>query len=129
MHDVAHGDLLERPVLSAHQEGAVGGEVLGRAAEVGLPVALHAQQGEDLVSLDLEAASFDLSDRGVEGNPPAPPIDVFAATDRGAYRAGETAFATVMTRDERAQAIDERPRRVLQRLRVLCSLVTEAFPS
>lgn len=63
----------------------------------------------DLAFLSLIDPEFDLSDRGVEGNPPAPPVDVFAATDRGAYRAGETAFATVMSRDDRGRAIDGLP--------------------
>ena len=63
----------------------------------------------DMAFMSLLDPEFDLSDRGVEGAPPAPPIDVFVATDRGAYRAGEVAHATVMTRDERAQAIDGLP--------------------
>ncbi len=53
----------------------------------------------DMAFLSLTDPEFDLSDRGVEGQPPAPPIDVFATTDRGAYRAGETVNATILTRD------------------------------
>ena len=81
------------------------------AAAPGIVTATR-REGEriaDLAFLSLIDPEFDLSDRGVEGNPPAPPVDVFAATDRGAYRAGEVAHATVMTRDERAQAIDGLP--------------------
>lgn len=65
----------------------------------------------DLSFLSLMDPEFDLSDRGVEGNPPAPPIDVFASLDRGAYRAGETAHATILTRNARTAAIDELPLR------------------
>ncbi|WBU54585.1 alpha-2-macroglobulin family protein [Paracoccus sp. SCSIO 75233] len=81
------------------------------AAEPALITATR-REGEsvaDLSFLSLIDPEFDLSDRGVEGNPPAPPIDVFAALDRGAYRAGETAHATILTRDARAAAIDGLP--------------------
>ena len=63
----------------------------------------------DLSILSLTDPEFDLSDRGVEGNPPAPPVDVFMALDRGAYRAGEVAHATILTRDGQAAAIDGLP--------------------
>ena len=63
----------------------------------------------DLAFLSLIDPEFDLSDRGVEGAPPAPPIDLFVALDRGAYRAGETAHATILARDGRAQALDGLP--------------------
>ncbi len=61
--------------------------------------------GGDMSFLSLTQPAFDLSDRGVEGRPPAPPIDLFASTDRGAYRAGEVIHATVLARDGRSQAI------------------------
>ena len=48
-------------------------------------------------------------DRGVEGAPPAPPVDLFVATDRGAYRVGETVNATVLVRNAEARAIDNLP--------------------
>ncbi len=63
----------------------------------------------DLAFLSLIDPEFDLSDRGVEGAPPAPPIDLFVAMDRGAYRAGETAHATILARDGRARALDGLP--------------------
>lgn len=64
---------------------------------------------EDIAFLSLTDPAFDLSDRGVEGRPPSPPIDVFLATDRGAYRAGEVIHATVLARDDRAAAIPGLP--------------------
>lgn len=81
------------------------------AAEPALVTATLRQGGEiaDMGFLSLIDPEFDLSDRGVEGNPPAPPIDVFAATDRGAYRAGEIAHATILTRDDRGRAIEGLP--------------------
>ena len=74
------------------------------------PAMVVARQGEgDLAFLSLTDPEFDLSDRGVEGREPAPPVDVFLTTDRGAYRAGETVFATALTRDTRAAAIEGLP--------------------
>ncbi|MGR3507414.1 MAG: alpha-2-macroglobulin family protein [Paracoccaceae bacterium] len=64
---------------------------------------------QDIAFLSLTDPSFDLSDRGVEGRTPAPPIDVFLATDRGAYRVGETIHATALTRDDKAGAISGLP--------------------
>ncbi|ARJ69297.1 alpha-2-macroglobulin family protein [Paracoccus contaminans] len=63
----------------------------------------------DTTFLSLGEPEFDLSDRGVEGQPPAPPIDIFATTDRGAYRAGETVHATILARDDRVHALDGLP--------------------
>ena len=63
----------------------------------------------DLGFLSLTDPAYDLSDRGVEGREPAPPIDVFLTTDRGAYRAGETIWATALMRDQQAAAVDGVP--------------------
>ncbi|MCB1349166.1 MAG: alpha-2-macroglobulin family protein, partial [Maritimibacter sp.] len=73
------------------------------------PAVLTVAQGEDFAFLSLTGPAFDLSDRGVEGNPAAAPIDVFLTTDRGAYRAGEVIHATALARDDTAQAIDGLP--------------------
>ncbi|MDZ4134327.1 MAG: MG2 domain-containing protein, partial [Paracoccaceae bacterium] len=63
----------------------------------------------DTAFLSLTEPEFDLSDRGVEGQEPAPPVDVFLTTDRGAYRAGETVHATALTRDANAAALPGLP--------------------
>lgn len=63
----------------------------------------------DVTFLALSGPAFDLSDRGVEGRPPAPPIDTFLTTDRGAYRVGEVIHATVLTRDVQAHALTGLP--------------------
>jgi hypothetical protein len=74
------------------------------------PALVVAKEGEaDLAFLSLSDAEFDLSDRGVEGREAAPPVDVFLATDRGAYRAGETVNVTALTRDTEARAIEGLP--------------------
>lgn len=64
---------------------------------------------DDLAFLSLTDPAFDLSDRGVEGREPAPPMDVFLTTDRGAYRAGETIWLTALMRDAQARALTDVP--------------------
>ncbi|MEJ6398339.1 alpha-2-macroglobulin family protein [Yoonia sp. 208BN28-4] len=65
--------------------------------------------GDDAAFLSLKSAAFDLSDRGVEGREPAPPMDVFLATDRGAYRAGEIIHVTALMRDAQAGVLADVP--------------------
>ncbi|MBZ4023672.1 PAN domain-containing protein [Rhodobacter sp. TJ_12] len=69
------------------------------------PGLVSVTRGEDLAFLSLSDAEFDLSDRGVEGRPAAPAIDVFLTTDRGAYRVSETIHATALARDATATAL------------------------
>ncbi|WP_419897541.1 alpha-2-macroglobulin [Roseomonas sp. USHLN139] len=78
------------------------------------PVALHASAGDDLVGLNLEAAAFDLSDRGAEGLPHPGPVDSFLWTERGIYRPGETVNLTGLLRDAAGA-----PRDLPLRLRLL----------
>ncbi|MBN2630288.1 MAG: alpha-2-macroglobulin family protein [Rhodobacteraceae bacterium] len=74
------------------------------------PALVVARDGDtDLAFLSLTDPEFDLSDRGVEGRPAPPPIDVFLTTDRGAYRAGETVYATALARDGAATAVPGLP--------------------
>ncbi|MCB1340370.1 MAG: alpha-2-macroglobulin family protein [Pseudooceanicola sp.] len=79
---------------------------LGAAAPA---LVLAALGDSDAGFLSLTDPAFDLSDRGVEGRPPAGPVDVFLTTDRGAYRAGETIHATVLARDATVKAIEGLP--------------------
>lgn len=74
------------------------------------PALVLAKQGDDdLAFMSLTEPAFDLSDRGVEGREPAGPIDLFLTTDRGAYRAGETIYATALARDGTASALGDLP--------------------
>jgi alpha-2-macroglobulin len=74
------------------------------------PAMLMVRDGDtDLAFLSLTDPAFDLSDRGVEGRESAPPVDVFLTTDRGAYRAGETVYATALARDPQAAAVTGLP--------------------
>ncbi len=64
------------------------------------PAAIHAfGADDDFAALDLNVASFDLSDRGVEGIPHPGPLDAFVWLDRGIYRPGETVQVMAMVRD------------------------------
>ncbi len=64
------------------------------------PAAVHAfGADDDFAALDLNVASFDLSDRGVEGIPHPGPLDAFVWLDRGIYRPGETVQVMAMLRD------------------------------
>lgn len=83
---------------------------LTRGAGAAVPALVLAESaGGDMAFLSLTDPAFDLSDRGVAGRPPAPPVDVFLATDRGAYRAGEVIHATALARDGVARAIPGLP--------------------
>ncbi len=73
------------------------------------PALVTAELAGDLSFIPLTDPEFDLSDRGVEGNPAAGPIDVFLATDRGVYRAGETVHVTALARDSQAEALTGLP--------------------
>lgn len=83
---------------------------LTRGTGAAAPAVVVARQGEDdLAFLSLKDPEFDLSDRGVSGREAAGAIDVFLTTDRGAYRAGETVFATALARDSTANAVADLP--------------------
>ena len=73
------------------------------------PALVSVENGVDYAFIDQGAAEYDLSDRGVEGREPAQAIDVFLATDRGAYRPGEVVHTTLLARDGTADAIDGVP--------------------
>ncbi|WP_028029280.1 alpha-2-macroglobulin family protein [Gemmobacter nectariphilus] len=83
---------------------------LSRGTGTAQPALVTVAEGDsDMAFLSLTDPEFDLSDRGVAGREPSPPIDLFLATDRGAYRAGETLFATALARDGQARALPGLP--------------------
>jgi alpha-2-macroglobulin len=65
--------------------------------------------GDDFVFLDMARAGFDLSDRGVTGRPAPGALDVYAYTERGVYRPGETIHAAALARDSAANAVGNLP--------------------
>jgi alpha-2-macroglobulin len=84
------------------------GLALGTGAQA--PALIVAEEGaSDIAFLSLTDPEFDLSDRGVAGREASPPVDVFLTTDRGAYRAGETIYATALARDSEVKAIEGLP--------------------
>ena len=60
------------------------------------PALITVAKGKDTTALSLKDPEFDLSDRGVEGRAAPGPVDMFIATDRGAYRPGEVIHATAL---------------------------------
>ena len=83
---------------------------LMRGASGLAPAALTASAGDgDFVFLDMTRAGFDLSDRGVAGRPAPGAVDVYAFTERGIYRAGETVHAAALARDDEAEAVENLP--------------------
>ncbi|APH73049.1 alpha-2-macroglobulin family protein [Aquibium oceanicum] len=72
-------------------------------------VIMASGDGDDFVFLDMTRSGFDLSDRGVEGRASPGPLDVYAWTERGIYRAGETVHAAALNRDTEAEAVDDLP--------------------
>ena len=65
--------------------------------------------GGDYAFLDVSKSAFDLSDRGVDGRASPGPLDLFATTERGVYRPGETVFLTGLLRDVHAKAVTQLP--------------------
>jgi uncharacterized protein YfaS (alpha-2-macroglobulin family) len=63
----------------------------------------------DYAFLDVSKPAFDLTDRGVEGRPSPGPLDLFATTERGVYRPGETVFLTALLRDPHVKAVTNLP--------------------
>jgi len=82
---------------------------LTRGAAAMAPAVLMAKGADDFVFLDMTRAGFDLSDRGVTGRTAPGALDVFAWTERGIYRAGETVHAAALARDDAALAVDNLP--------------------
>ena len=63
----------------------------------------------DYAFLDVSKPGFDLTDRGVEGRPSPGPLDLFATSERGVYRPGETVFLTALLRDQHVKAVANLP--------------------
>jgi uncharacterized protein YfaS (alpha-2-macroglobulin family) len=75
-----------------------------------VPAVLMAAQGQsDFVFLDMTRAGFDLSDRGVAGRAAPGELDIYAWTERGIYRAGETVHVAALARDGSADAVENLP--------------------
>ncbi|MDP3896320.1 MAG: alpha-2-macroglobulin family protein [Mesorhizobium sp.] len=78
-----------------------------------VPALVTAEANGDFVFLDMTRAGFDLSDRGVEGRATPGAIDVYAWTERGIYRAGETVHFQALARDDMAKAVSSLPLTVI----------------
>ena len=63
----------------------------------------------DYAILDLQRSPLDLSDFDIGGRRISGEVDVYGFAERGVYRPGETAHLTVMLRDSKVHAIEDRP--------------------
>ena len=63
----------------------------------------------DYSFIDLTQPAFDLTDRGVEGRAPSGAVDAFVYAERGVYRRGETVHASILLRDDKANALSGMP--------------------
>ena len=71
------------------------------------PLGIHAFGADhDFAAIDLNAAAFDLSDRGVQGQPQPGPLDAFVWLDRGIYRPGETVHVMGLLRSNAGEPVD-----------------------
>ena len=77
-----------------------------KRGEGGMAPAVLVSEGPsgDYAFLDLAAAAFDLSDRGVKGREPPGPIDGYLYAERGVYRPGESVHVTALVRDRAGKA-------------------------
>jgi len=101
-------DVLDTQISDA--EGAVHFPAgLTRGTASAAPALVSAETDGDYAFVDLGRPAFDLSDRGVTGRASPPPLDVFATTERGAYRPGETVHATLLVRDSGTHAVTDLP--------------------
>lgn len=62
----------------------------------------------DYAVLDLSRSPLDLSRYDIDGRDASGPVDIFAYTERGVYRPGETVHFTALIRDERGFALTDR---------------------
>ncbi|MEZ5839836.1 MAG: alpha-2-macroglobulin [Hyphomicrobiales bacterium] len=70
------------------------------------PAVLVAEAGNgDYAFIDMSAAAFDLTDRGVEGRAAPGALDAYLVTERGVYRSGETVHSTTLLRDGSGKAV------------------------
>ncbi|MEZ5908410.1 MAG: alpha-2-macroglobulin [Hyphomicrobiaceae bacterium] len=82
-----------------------------RRGEGGLAPAILVAEGGggDYAFLDLSAAGFDLTDRGVKGRETPGAVDGYIYSERGIYRPGETAHLTALVRDRAGVAVTSLP--------------------
>ncbi len=78
-----------------HFDAALGKGEGGLATAMIMAQARHG----DYAFLDIAAAAFDLTDRGVKGRDAPGPVDAYIYTERGVYRPGEEANLTALVRD------------------------------
>jgi uncharacterized protein YfaS (alpha-2-macroglobulin family) len=93
----ADGTVLFEPGLQNGEGGEAPAMVVAQSA------------ANDYSFVDLTQPAFDLTDRGDAGRSPSGAVDAFVYAERGVYRRGETVHASVLLRDEAANAMTDVP--------------------
>lgn len=104
----------DNEVLATEQSDARGvvrfAPGLARGTGGAAPALLVARSAQgDYGFLDLTAAGFDLSDRGVAGRAAPEALDAFLYTERGVYRPGSEVHVVALLRDRDAVAVTGMP--------------------
>jgi uncharacterized protein YfaS (alpha-2-macroglobulin family) len=84
------------------------GMLRGKGGNRAAAIYAYGGQGE-FSTLSFDGPALDLSDRGVGGRPLPGPLDVLAFSERGIYRPGETAYVTLLLRDDHGDAVEHLP--------------------
>lgn len=104
-----NNEILAEGVTDANGQ-AVFAPGLARGEGGRAPQLVTAETGSgDYAFLDVTKPAFDLTDRGVSGRQSPGPLDLFATTERGVYRPGESVFLTAILRDPKAAAVQGVP--------------------
>ncbi|MBN8874021.1 MAG: alpha-2-macroglobulin family protein [Rhodospirillales bacterium] len=109
-----NNDVLAETIADADGVGRFAAPLLRGEGPVA-PRAVEVLGGDDFTLLDLNAASFDLSDRGVTGLPHPGPLDAYVWSDRGIYRPGETVQVMALLRDAAGRPADIPARLIVKR--------------
>ncbi len=100
--------LFEAPTNAAGYAHIPAGYTTGEGGNAPAMLQLLSPSG-DFAFIDLNQPAMDLSDRGVAGRDTPANIDIFASFERGAYRPGETVFATILARNAQVDATPDLP--------------------
>lgn len=107
---IAHNNEILGTAITNGEGEAIFDAGLTRGKQGLAPAAVTAKtSSSDFIFLDISRPGFDFTDRGVRGRAAPAGVDVYAWTERGIYRTGETVHVAALARDATANAIDGLP--------------------
>ncbi len=104
-----NNDLLGSVKTSADGRASFPSALLRGEGNIAPKMILAYGPNNDFVMLDLSRSPLDMTAYDVEGRTSQSPIDVFAYTERGVYRPGETVYLTALLRGGKGEARFDRP--------------------